>query len=241
MENLIAINKSEGGKQIVSARELYQFLEIKRDFTNWCKDMFSYSFKESIDFTPIMAKSTGGRPSKNYAITLDMAKHISMIQRSEKGMQARNYFIKVEKEYRNSMIALPKTYQEALRELANTKDSEEMAVLQLKEANDTIKENKSKVVFADSVAGSSNYILIRQFAKNLSDEGFKIGQNRLFKWFRDNKYLQANNEPYQKYVDQGLFKQIERVVGDPGNTITTNTTKLSGKGQVYFAKKIRTP
>ena len=102
-----------------------------------------------------------------------------------------------------------------------------------------IEQDKPKVVFADSVIGSTNSILIRQFAKDLCDESFEIGQNRLFEWFRENKYLNDNNEPYQEYVSQGYFEVITRAIGSGTDTFTSKTTKLTGKGQVYFAKKIK--
>ena len=70
------------GKQAVSARELHGFLEVKTDFTDWCKRMFEYGFDEDKDFTPILGISTGGRPSTDYALSLDCAKEISMIQRT---------------------------------------------------------------------------------------------------------------------------------------------------------------
>jgi phage anti-repressor protein len=97
MNELITITEQDS-KQIVSARELYDFLEINTDFTNWCKRMFEYGFEGGKEFTPILGKSTGGRPSIDYALTLDTAKEISMIQRSENGKQARQYFIACEKQ-----------------------------------------------------------------------------------------------------------------------------------------------
>lgn len=105
MENLILVQEDAQGRQVVGARDLYNFLGVKRDFTNWCKQMFDYGFEEDKDFTPILAKSTGGRPSIDYALTIDTAKEISMIQRSEKGRQARQYFLDCERkliEQRNS-------------------------------------------------------------------------------------------------------------------------------------------
>lgn len=104
--------------------------------------------------------------------------------------------------------------------------------------DNTIAENESKVVFAETVSGSDNLILIRQFAKLLTTNGFEIGQNRLFEWFRDNKYLMRDNEPYQNYVAMGLFEVDERTVGDSDRTITVRTTKITGKGQTYFTEKI---
>ena len=106
-------------------------------------------------------------------------------------------------------------------------------------ANTKIEADKPKVVFADSVIGSSNSILVRKFAKDLCDSGFEIGQNRLFEWFREKKYLNVDNEPYQQYVAQGLFEVITRTIGSGSETFTTKTTKITGSGQVYFANKIK--
>lgn len=89
--------REHGGKQAVSGRELHEFLQIGRDYSNWFKQMVEYGFTEGQDFTPISAKSTGGRPSIDHAITLDMAKELGMIQRTELGRQIRQYFIEVEK------------------------------------------------------------------------------------------------------------------------------------------------
>lgn len=98
MKELIKINTNEEGKQLVSARELYEFLEVKKDFTDWFKYRVSqYDFEEEKDFTTILGKSTGGRPSKDYAITIEMAKELSMVENNDRGKEARRYFIKCEK------------------------------------------------------------------------------------------------------------------------------------------------
>lgn len=106
--------------------------------------------------------------------------------------------------------------------------------------NEIIETNKPKVLFAETVTGSSNSILVRQFAKDLCDKGFDIGQNRLFEWLRNKGYLNSENEPYQNYVSQGLFEVITRTIGSCNDTFTTKTTKITGKGQVYFTEKIKT-
>ena len=87
--------------ETVSARELHAFLEVGRDFTNWVKGRISeYDFVENQDFVVFAQtgeNSTGGRPSTEYYITLDMAKELSMVERNSKGKQARKYFIECEK------------------------------------------------------------------------------------------------------------------------------------------------
>lgn len=104
MNQLIPTSTDDQGNILVSGRDLHGFLEIGKDFSNWFKDMIKYGFEEDKDFTPISAKSNGGRPRTEYAMTLDMAKEISMIQRNDKGKQARQYFIEVEKEYKQNKI-----------------------------------------------------------------------------------------------------------------------------------------
>lgn len=95
MEELIRIDDNG----LVSARELYEFLEVKRDFTDWFKyRVGQYDFEEGKDFTTILGKSTGGRPGKDFAITIEMAKELSMVENNEKGKEARKYFIKCEKQ-----------------------------------------------------------------------------------------------------------------------------------------------
>ena len=142
-------------------------------------------------------------------------------------------------ELESNKLSLPQSYSEALRQLADTTEEKEKVQLQLSQANEKIETNAPKVVFADSVSGSVNSILIRQFAKDLCDEDFTIGQNRLFEWFRDNKYLMNSNQPYQNYMDMGLFEVITRSIGSGKETFTSKTTKITGRGQVYFAKKIK--
>jgi anti-repressor protein len=98
---------------------------------------------------------------------------------------------------------------------------------------------ESERIKNELLIASSNSILVRQFAKDLCDSGFEIGQNRLFEWLRDNKYLNSQNEPYQQFIAQGLFEVITRSIGSGEETFTTKTTKITGKGQVYFAQKIK--
>lgn len=105
MNELIKTIKKDDGTIPVSGRELHDFLEVGKDFSNWFKDMASYGFEEGKDFSPFSAKTpNGGRPRIEYVMTLDMAKEISMIQRNEKGKQARQYFIEVEKRYKQAQI-----------------------------------------------------------------------------------------------------------------------------------------
>lgn len=113
---LIKIAKDENGNSVVSGRDLHEFLEVNTPYTQWFERMVGYGFAENVDFIGLSQKSEkpiGGRPTVDHALTLDMAKEISMIQRTEKGKQARQYFIEVEKAYKEQ-YRLPQTPEEKL-------------------------------------------------------------------------------------------------------------------------------
>ena len=103
MNELIKVTENDIGERLVSARDLYEFLEIKTQFTDWCKRMFEYGFVENQDYVTITQKKVTAQGNQSqftdYALTLDCAKEISMIQRSDKGKQARQYFLDIEKKY----------------------------------------------------------------------------------------------------------------------------------------------
>lgn len=232
MNELIKIIKRDN-KNLVNARELYCFLEIESNFTTWFYRMISYGFNEGTDFIPFLEES-GGRPRQSYAITLDMAKHLAMLQRTDKGMQARNYFIEVEKKGRfdikNADMVLQLAQQYKLEQ-----DKRKQLELELKE-------DKPKVTFADAVVTSKQSCLVGELAKILRQNGINIGQNRLFEWMRAQKYLGSNgeryNQPLQKSMDMRLFEIKKNVVVKPdGSTIVVSTTKVTSRGQIFFINK----
>ena len=238
MKELIRIVETDKGS-VVSAKELRAYLQVKTDLVIWCKRMFEYGFEEGRDYTAIKSENPVNQQVGiiDYALTVETAKEISMLQRTVKGKEAREYFLECEKRARNPLANISK--KEALRMALAAEEEKELLQLEVSKKEEIIKENAPKVVFADSVMGSSNSILVREFAKLISNDGFKIGQNRLFEWMRENKYLNKKNEPYQNFVERGYFEVIERTIGSGHETFTSKTTKITGAGQVYFAKKIR--
>lgn len=118
---LIKITENESGS-VVSARELHEFLEVKTPLKDWFPRMVEYGFEGGEDFSAILSESTGGRPSVDYAITLDMAKEVSMLQRTDKGKQARRYFIDCEKrvkEYQFKNILNTLITKEVIKKMEN--------------------------------------------------------------------------------------------------------------------------
>lgn len=226
----------------MSARELHEFLEVKTSFKGWFPRMCEYGFNESQDFNPLkneQVRLEGNRQVKrtvqDYEITLDMAKEIAMIQRSDKGKEVRQYFLELERRW-NSPEAVMNRALEYSRKQVKALMEEKQGLI---EEN---KELKPKALFADAVSASNESILIGQLAKLIRQNGYEIGQNRLFEWMRENEYLikkgERYNQPTQKSMDLGLFEVKERTITNPdGSTRITLTTKVTGKGQVYFINK----
>ena len=235
MDNLIPVNY-ETDQPCVSARDLYEQLNIKTAFKDWFPRMCEYGFEEGKDFCSKMSESTGGRPSKDADISIDMAKQICMIQRSPEGKQIRQYFLDLEKAWNTP----EQIFARALKMADKTIDK-------LKSENTTLIEDnkrmKPKEIFADAVTASDTSILIGELAKILRQNGVQTGQNKLFEWLRNNGYLIKRkgsdwNMPTQKAMDMDLFEIKETVINDPnGSTKISKTTKVTGKGQQYFINK----
>ena len=124
--------------------------------------------------------------------------------------------------------------------VANNKIAERDKIIEQKQAR--IEQMKPKEIFADAVATSHTSILVGDLAKLICQNGYQIGQKRLFDWLRANGYLIKSggsyNMPTQRYVEQGLFEIKEsNLVNPDGSVRITKTTKVTGKGQVYFVNK----
>lgn len=194
---IIKVTEKEG-QQIVSARELHKFLECTERFSNWIDRQFQYGFIENVDYVGCKEFNTlANQELEDYALTLDCAKHISMMQKSDKGMQARTYFIETEKKYKS---LAPRTLKEALILALEQQETIEKQQLLLNEA-------KPKVEFFDAVTDSKTAIDMGSVAKLID---LNIGRNKLFEFLRFEKILMDNNVPYQKYVDAGWFRIIEQ-------------------------------
>ena len=124
--------------------------------------------------------------------------------------------------------------------VANNKIKERDAIIERQQAK--IEADKPKTIFADAVSTSKTSILIGDLAKLICQNGVQIGQKRLFEWLRQNGYLiksgSSRNMPTQRYVEQGLFEVKESNVQNPdGSVRITKTTKVTGKGQIYFVNR----
>lgn len=228
MNELIKITYNND-RPAVSARDLHDFLEVKTAYKDWFPRMCEYGFTEGEDFCSFLSESTGGRPAQDAVLTIDMAKELCMIQRNEKGKQARQYFLQIEKDWNSPEKVMARALQ-----IAGDK---------LKRLESKVEADAPKVLFADAVSASKTSILVGELAKLLKQNGVDVGQHRLFRWMRENGYLIRRNGtdfnmPTQKSMDLGLFTVKETAITHSDGTVTVSkTTKVTGKGQQYFIQK----
>lgn len=242
MNELLKINY-EAEQPTVSARDLHEALEINTRFNDWFSRMAEYGFENGVDFNLLKNEKVrleGNREVKrdimDYQISVDMAKQICMIQRSEKGKQYRQYFIDLEKAWNTPEQVMARALKLADKTIDTLKEENKKLI----EDNERM---KPKVIFADAVRASSSSILIGDLAKLLRQNGVDIGAKRLFEYLRNHGYLIKRkgsdwNMPTQKSMNMGLFeiKESTHIDGN-GCNIVTRTPKATGKAQIYFVNK----
>lgn len=226
--------QSDNEKQLVSARELHKALNVKTRFSQWVEQNFKH-FRQDNDFTSVVTTTVVNNGAKrelqDYALSVEMAKHIAMMSGTQKGYEIRDYFIQVEQAWNS-----PEMIMKRALEIANKK------VEQLKLENE---EMKPKALFADAVTASHTSILVGELAKILKQNGIDIGARRLFEWLRGHGYLIKRkgtdwNMPTQKAMDLGLFEIKETTVQRSDGGVKINKTpKVTGKGQIYFINKFQ--
>ena len=229
MENeLLRIDYTNVDRPTVLGRDLHETLEVQTAYKDWFPRMCEYGFEEGKDFSSILSKSTGGRPQQNHQLTISMAKELCMLQRTQKGKECREYFIKVEEAWNKPEIVLSRALIMANNSLQELRSNN----AQLLAENAVM---KPKAEFADRVANTDGLLSMSNFAKVIQDEHINMGRNKLFEWLRNQGYLRGNNEPYQQYVNQGLFRVRETV----HNGGLRTQTYVTGKGQLYLVEKLK--
>lgn len=212
MMELIKITTNKNGEQLVSGRELHEFLEVGTPYHIWFPRMVDYGFSENVDFITFeqkCSKPSGGRPLHDHAMTLDMAKEISMIQRTEKGKQARQYFIEVEKQYKLDTSSLSPELQ-FMNSVVQSLAKQEMATKQLSNKLDNITE----IVALNTTDWRKDCrALINKMAKTQGGFG-----------------------AYQE-IQGAIYEEVDRRAGSSLNTRLTNLRRRAAEEGVSKSKR----
>ena len=239
MQELIALNTIEfdgSEQQTVNARELHAFLEVGKDFSTWLKDRIEkYDFIENVDyvrFSPESGKTPyGGRPSVEYHISLSMAKELCMVERNEKGKQARQYFIECERVAKQKLTAQPAlpSYSEALRQLADQIDHN-------KELQEKIEQDKPKVEYCDQIVADNGSMTITKAAKVIGYPPRKFKD-----YIRQIGWLYANADtPMQHVITSGyMVLRYAHWTDNDGNYVEKPYAHITAKGMFAIYKRMR--
>ena len=193
---LIPLTENDG-VQAVMGRDLHEFLEVKTPYDKWMPRMIEYGFSAGQDFSTKMSESTGGRPSQDHIVSLDMAKEISMIQRTDKGKQARQYFIECE---RKAKLAPAELTRLELLQIAMESEKERLAL-------------EAKVTELEPKADHYNRFMDAEGTYTW-DEVVRIigvGKNKMLESLRIQKVLMTGgnrqNLPYQSHMHRFEVKE----------------------------------
>lgn len=234
MNELIKIESKEG-RRTVNARELHKFLENKDHFATWVKDrIIQFGFTDNQDFVTYSGNPEKGRPSVEYALSLNMAKELSMVERNEKGKQARQYFIECERVALAPVFQIPQNLGDALLLAGQLAKEKEAALLQ-------IEADRPKVELANAIESTVKSVRIEEFAKAISKPPVVIGRNTMYVILRNLGMISSvNNLPLQRYIDCGWFEVKEGTYENKGTNGLRPcfSTRITGKGQVAVHKKV---
>lgn len=229
----------------VNARNLWQFFGSKKEFSNWIKNLIEdYDFEETKDFDKIIKPHENNKT--DYELTINCAKEISMVSKTEQGKNARKYFIAMEQKAKTQLSSKDSLHLQLFSNDPLVIATAHKALVQLETAPllEKIEEDKPMVEFASTIVVAQNSITMGEFSKLLPSE-WNLGEVLLFKLLRSKNILcceRSNwNNPLQQYISSGYFEVQEKSYISPVNNKPTIylITKISGKGQVWLIKKLK--
>lgn len=226
MNELIKLTTT-GEDITLSARELHEFLEVTERFSNWFNRQLQYGFEENIDYVGCKTFNTLAKQElQDYEIKLDMAKEIAMIQRSEKGKQARQYFLQVEKAWNSPEMIMKRALEIANKRVEN---------LQLENAQQKqiIGELKPKADYTDTILKNKGLVTITQIAK---DYGMSAQEMNTKLHDLGIQYKQSGQWLlYSKHHSKGYtHSETVPITRKNGQADITMTTKWTQKGRLFI-------
>lgn len=240
---LIKITTNEQGLRVVSARELYEYLEVKKHFTQWFEQQKEW-FTENVDYLAFNLKVRAGNGLSDkidYAISLDMAKELAMMSKVAKGKEARQYFIECERKLQTK--ALPTTKELALMVVKAEEEKEQLAFeLEIKTqdlalANEVIKEQAPAVAFVEKVLQSKTTMTTTQIAKELdltADKLYSILRNKGVVFKQSGNYML-----YGKYQGKGYAEtRTHQYYGSTGESRTNTYLVWTESGRKFIHEQL---
>ena len=232
MKELIKVNYSSE-RPTVNGRELHESLQIKTAYKDWFPRMCEYGFEEGKDFCSILSESTGGRPATNHQLTIDMAKQLCMIQRTELGQMFRKYFIQIEEQWNSPEAVMARALQFANKKLAAVEKENLKLLNTVALQSQQIAEMKPKVSYYDIVLNCKDLLSMRAIAKDygksaqwmnnfLHDLGVQFKQSDI--WLL-----------YQKYAEEGYTStKTHNYLGTDGANHSNVHTYWTQKGRLFI-------
>lgn len=235
MNQLISISTNVNNEPVISGRELYEFLEVNSKYNDWFKRMVEYGFSENNDYEAIAQKKVTAQGNSteyiDHALRIDMAKEISMIQRNEKGKQARQYFIAVEKEFNSPEKLMARALRIADETINNLS-------LVTKQQEQVIGELRPKADYLDSILKNPGLVTITQIAKDYGLTGTELNKilNQLkIQYKQSNQWLLYKEHQNMGYTHSETFP-ITHKNGVKGVTMTTKWTQ---KGRLFLYELLK--
>lgn len=241
MNELIPINY-EGEQPTVSARELYTGLEITDRFSRWFERMSTYGFSEGNDFTSVksstLVNNGAEREITDYRVSIDMAKQICMIQRSEKGRQYRQYFLDLEKAWNTPEQIFARALKMADQTIAKLKDSVRVLSTEISAKNQIIGELKPKADYYDEILKNPGLVTITQIAKDYGMSGKKMNDilhDLGIQYKQSGQWLL-----YDKYSKNGYtHSETVDIVRSDGRRDVKMNTKWKQKGRIFLYNMLK--
>ena len=232
MDELIRINY-DSERPTVNGRDLHDALQVKTAYKDWFPRMCEYGFFEGTDFCSFLSESSGGRPAVNHQLTIDMAKQLCMIQRTEIGRKFRQYFIQVEEAWNSPEAVMARALQFANQQLALLKHQNMELTDTIAVQNQQILEMKPKVSYYDVVLNCKDLISTSAIAKDYGKSA--IWMNR----YLHEKGVQFKQGDiwllYQKYAQKGYTStKTHSYPGTDGETHTKVHTYWTQKGRLFI-------
>lgn len=237
MNELLRVNY-DSDRITLSARELHEFLGVKSKYADWFKNMSAYGFEENIDYRTISKNLENGGRKKDHEITLDMAKEIAMIQRSEKGKQVRQYFLELERKWNSPEAVMNRALEYSRKQVQALLQTNEKLELENKMKDQQLNELKPKADYYDQILQSKSLVLISQIAK---DYGY--GAPTMNKKLHELgvQYKQGGQWLlYSKYQNKGYtHSRTINITRSDGRSDVRMQTEWTQKGRLFLYELLR--